>query len=84
MQVTTLSTKGQLVLPKEIRERLGLSPGDRLKVELSGGRIVLEPVVRKTQEGWRRWRGAFAGSNMLEEHLTEHRLEVERDDEEGA
>jgi AbrB family looped-hinge helix DNA binding protein len=83
MRVTTLSTKGQLVLPKEIRERLGLSPGDRLKVELSCGRVVLEPVREKAREGWRRWRGAFAGSNMLQEHLAEHRLEVERD-EEGA
>ncbi|GFN22873.1 MAG: AbrB/MazE/SpoVT family DNA-binding domain-containing protein [Thermoanaerobacteraceae bacterium] len=81
MQVTTLSTKGQLVLPKEIRERLGLFPGDRLKVELSGGRIVLEPIEGKARKGWRRWRGAFAGSDMLEEHVAEHRLEVERDEE---
>lgn len=31
--VTTLSTKGQVILPKSIREQRGWSPGTRLVVE---------------------------------------------------
>jgi len=40
-----LSSKGQLVIPKEIRDRLGLDAGDELVLYLVGERlIVAEPV----------------------------------------
>ena len=40
-----ISSKGQVVLPKEVRKKLGLKKGDRLKVELRGGnKIVLQPA----------------------------------------
>jgi len=40
-----LSSKGQLVVPKEIRDRLGLDAGDELVLYLVGDRlIVAEPV----------------------------------------
>lgn len=40
---TTLSTKGQVVLPVQIRRKLGLRTGDPLDTEVEGGRIVLTP-----------------------------------------
>jgi AbrB family looped-hinge helix DNA binding protein len=40
---TKLSTKGQVVLPVQIRRRLGLRTGDPLDTEVEGGRIVLTP-----------------------------------------
>ena len=40
---TRLSTKGQIVLPGKIRERLGLQPGDPLDASIEGGRVVLTP-----------------------------------------
>jgi AbrB family looped-hinge helix DNA binding protein len=43
MKTATLSTKYQLVLPREIRERLGLAPGTRLTVLDKGGVIYLIP-----------------------------------------
>ena len=40
-----LSSKGQLVIPKEIRDRLGIDAGDELVLYLVGDRlIVAEPV----------------------------------------
>jgi AbrB family looped-hinge helix DNA binding protein len=42
---TTISSKGQVVLPREIRDRRQLQPGDDLLVlELSNGDILLRPV----------------------------------------
>lgn len=41
MATTTLTSKGQLTLPKEIRDRLGLKEGDRLRVIAEEGRIIL-------------------------------------------
>lgn len=43
METVTLSTKGQLVLPKPVRDALRLKPGQRLTVAVEDRRIVLEP-----------------------------------------
>jgi len=40
---TKLSTKGQVVLPVQIRRKLGLRTGDPLDIKVEGGRIVLTP-----------------------------------------
>jgi AbrB family looped-hinge helix DNA binding protein len=40
---TRLSTKGQIVLPGKIRQRLGLKPGDRLVASIEDGKVVLTP-----------------------------------------
>lgn len=46
MPTSRLSTKGQLVVPKEIREFLGLEPGDRIDfVVEEDGRVSLRPAL---------------------------------------
>lgn len=40
---TKISTKGQVVLPRPLRQKLGLRPGDALDVKLEGDAIVLRP-----------------------------------------
>ena len=44
MQTVTISPKYQVVIPKEIRERLGLLPGQKVQAIAYGGRIELLPV----------------------------------------
>ena len=39
--VSRLSSKGQITLPKRIRESLGLRPGDPVAYELGGGIAIL-------------------------------------------
>lgn len=46
--VTTLSSKGQVVIPVEIRNRLGLPTGTLIDCNLEDGRIILTPVVQST------------------------------------
>ena len=36
MSTTTLTSKGQLTLPKAVRDRLGLKPGDKLSCRIAG------------------------------------------------
>ena len=43
METATLSSKFQLVVPRTIRERLGLTPGTKLTVIDKGGVIYLIP-----------------------------------------
>jgi AbrB family looped-hinge helix DNA binding protein len=50
MESVTLSTKGQLVLPKPVRDALHLKPGHRLNVAVEGRRIVIEPEAPPA--GW--------------------------------
>jgi AbrB family looped-hinge helix DNA binding protein len=40
-----LSTKGQIVIPKKVRDELGLEPGDPLAIAVSGDRIVLRKIT---------------------------------------
>ena len=39
---TTISSKGQLVLPKAIRDELGVKPGDKVVFVMRQGRIELQ------------------------------------------
>ncbi|MEK6371946.1 MAG: type II toxin-antitoxin system PrlF family antitoxin [Acidobacteriota bacterium] len=44
MPSATVTSKGQITVPKEIREHLGVEPGDRLSFQIgSGGEVVVEP-----------------------------------------
>lgn len=38
----TLGRQGRIVIPAEVRSALGLSPGDRLHLQLTGDRLVVE------------------------------------------
>ena len=46
---TKLSSKGQVVIPKDVRDALGWSEGQPLTVRHSGGRAILEPTVPKRE-----------------------------------
>lgn len=43
--MTTISPKFQIVIPKDVREKLRLSPSQRLQVLEKGGVITLVPEV---------------------------------------
>jgi AbrB family looped-hinge helix DNA binding protein len=40
---TTVSSKGQMVIPAAIRESMGIEPGTRVTVRQEGNRLILEP-----------------------------------------
>ena len=45
MATTTISTKFQIVIPKAVREKLHLTPQQRLQIVEKGGVITLVPEV---------------------------------------
>ena len=77
MQTLPVSRDGQLVLPKTLREEVGLAQGGTVDVRIEDGRIVLAPI-RGDKGDWRRWEGLLAGSDALRQHVEEHRAEVQR------
>ena len=50
MSKTLVSKKGQVVIPKDVRERLNLTPGTVLEVQVEDRKIVLEPVKELNEE----------------------------------
>ncbi len=44
MSTVTISPKFQVVIPKEIREALGLTPGQKIEAMVYDGRIELVPL----------------------------------------
>ena len=45
MMEATVAERGQITLPKAVRDALGLVKGTKLKIELDGARIVLRKDV---------------------------------------
>ena len=51
MPSATLTSKGQVTIPRPIRQALKVSVGDRLDFVLeAGGRVVVRPAVRDVAE----------------------------------
>lgn len=50
-----VSAKGQVTIPKNIRERLGIRPGTVLEFEASAGKLVASKT--SGEDGFSRWRG---------------------------
>jgi len=45
VSATKMSTKGQIVIPKRLREELGLQPGDPLAMAVDGERLILRKIT---------------------------------------
>ena len=42
--LTTITSKSQITIPKDVREKLNLRPKDRLLVTVQGDRIIMIPI----------------------------------------
>jgi AbrB family looped-hinge helix DNA binding protein len=82
MVTTTVSSKGQVVIPRALREKYRLTAGTRLAIAESDEGLVLAPLKQalssRRQAGWRPLRGSAKGTTALKEHLAEHRREAKR------
>jgi antitoxin PrlF len=48
----TLAERGQIVIPKEARDALGLKPGTRLQLRVEGGRLLIQKRVQLDLSRW--------------------------------
>lgn len=83
MARTRISAKGQVVLPKKIRDELGWTRGQELEVETAVDGIVLRPIRAGRDQRLERFlelEGLLAGTDVVKELEAEHRREIVRDE----
>ena len=52
---TTMSSKGQVVIPAEVRERQNLRPGDQLVIEERKDEVILKKARRQRKKSLLQW-----------------------------
>lgn len=79
----TVTSKGQVTLPKKIRDEFGLAPGSEVEFEVREGQVVLRKKV--SVEKLARWQGHLRGKlpdgsvdELLDELRGERPTENER------
>ncbi len=55
---SSISSKGQVTVPQEIRNRLGLTAGDRVEFVIEGERTVIRPS-RRASNPFDKYKGAL-------------------------
>jgi len=81
MQTARMSSKGQIVIPKRIRDKVGLKPGSLVEVKIADEHIELIPLPEdpvKTLRGSLKSQKSLAGQ-LIKEHRREVRQDVKRD-----
>lgn len=48
----TLAERGQIVIPKEVRDAMGLKPGAKLQIRVIDGRLLIEKKVALDLSRW--------------------------------
>ena len=67
---THATTKGQIVIPAELRKKYGITAGTRIIVLDTGDEIVLKPLTRQYLKNLR---GSLKGSGALKVLIEERR-----------
>jgi antitoxin PrlF len=75
MEKVTVSSKGQIAIPKTIRDALNLSEGAKLTVEVRGQEIVLSK-----EPAWKKLRAVGADRDLMNAFAAFKKQERERED----
>ncbi len=79
MSTARVSSKGQVVIPAEMRKRHGIRPGTPIGISERDGVIVLRPLDEKFFDQLAGALGTEGGS-WTDALIEEHRLDRERED----
>ncbi len=75
---TLMSERGQVVIPKKIRDTVHINKGDELEIEVVGGAVVLKPLRRFKARKWQDYAGI--GEGLVAAHLKDRKKEKADED----
>ena len=68
MVSASITSKGQITIPKIVRDSLGLSPGDRVAFEVHGSsEVVLKPLTKSVDDVF----GKFHNSRITKKSVNQ-------------
>jgi len=82
-----VTTKGQVTIPKEVREALGIEPGDEVTFEEGEGGYTIRKEAPTTAEGadpFEKYRGSADSDASMPERMRRLRGEYPRDGTDDA
>jgi len=77
-----VTTKGQVTIPKEIRDKLGIEPGDEIAFEAveAGYKIrKKEPTTADGEDPFEKYRGSAESDETMPDRMRRLRSEYPRD-----
>jgi AbrB family looped-hinge helix DNA binding protein len=77
MSIVTVSKKGWIVIPKEVRERNGIKPGDKVVIIDYGRGISIFPA---SKDPVREAYGMLKDGSSMQEYLEEKRRELDEEE----
>lgn len=81
MPTVTTSAKGQIVIPKKEREKIGIKPGLRVVVEAIDDHIEIRPLPEDPVEYF--WGVFKEGPSLTKALLRDRKEEREREEKKG-
>ena len=79
MNKITVSSKGQIAIPKAVRERLNLKAGTEVSIDVQGEALIMKRLVRNYPD-WRTMQGMVRDGGSLTQALeAEHSAELARE-----
>jgi len=72
--MTKVTRKGQVTIPKNIREKFGIKPGTSIKFRVVAGKCVIEKEI--TNEKIDKWIGYIGSSKITDKLISEIRGEI--------
>jgi len=74
MEISTVTGKGQIVIPSRIRRQYDIKKGTKVCFIEDGENIILQPI---TKDFYKKVRGSLKNANLIEDLLEERKKERE-------
>ena len=74
----SVSERGQVVIPKKIRDTAHIQKGDELEIEVAGETIILKPIRRFKAKKWQDYIGI--GEGIIDAHLADKQKDRKKED----
>ena len=78
METSVLTSKGQLLIPKRLRNKYGIKSGVKVLFEETDGGVIIRPI---NEQYFKSFRGMLSSTGKLKEEMKAYKTEEKKEDE---